>query len=243
MKKTILLLVLILITSCKNSEKQKEISIDFVKTLEGKISDQFQIIMKLTSENGNINGNYFYKKVGGNIKLKGEIKKNGAIILNEFDEVGNQTGIFKGTIDENSKIVGTWSKPNGEKEMSFILLESNSSYETEQKTIKDKNDITNLSGLYKSPYDDGKTLIGEVKIKILEGKKFSFEISIAETRTECFGGLEGIGIINDDGIGNYSGENCGNLSFKFRQNKLEITETDCAGYHGMRCTFDGEYIK
>ena len=129
MRKIFLFLILSICFSCKKTESENslktEIPTNFVKTFEGEISKKFDIIMKLTSDNGIVSGTYYYKKVGENIQLKGELKSNGELQLNEFDNNGNQTGIFKGKIIENSKIEGKWSKPNGDNEMTFKLIESN----------------------------------------------------------------------------------------------------------------------
>ena len=46
--------------------------------------------IKLNSENGKINGTYFYDKVGTDIEIKGTILKDSSLTLNEFDKKGNQ---------------------------------------------------------------------------------------------------------------------------------------------------------
>ena len=244
MKKILLLLVLLVITSCKKTESENSLKVgmptNFVKTFEGKISEKFDIIMKLTAENGIVNGTYYYKKVGENIQLKGELQNNGELVLNEYDSSGNQTGIFKGKITENSKIEGNWSKPNGEKEMAFKLLESNTSYSSEQNSIKDKLNFENISGTYYSPFNDDENYNGETEIVVLENQKFKFEITVAKS-TGCTGQIEGIGTLDKNGVGTFSNNDCEKLTFNFYEKKVKITETNCDGMHGMNCYFEGEY--
>ena len=245
MKKIFLLFILSIFISCKKTESgnstKTELTTNFVKTFEGKISDKFDIIMKLTSENGIVNGVYYYKKVGENIQLKGDIQ-NGELLLNEYDNNGNQTGIFKGKIIENSKIEGNWSKPNGEKEMTFKVFESNTSYTSEQNSIKEKLNFENIGGTYYSPFNDDENYNGETEIVILENQKFKFDITVAKS-TGCTGQIEGIGNLDKNGVGTFSNSDCGKLTFNFYKNKVKITEINCDDMHGMNCYFEGEYDK
>ncbi|MEO8933367.1 MAG: hypothetical protein ABI295_03595, partial [Xanthomarina sp.] len=94
--------------------------------------------MKITSNSGAITGTYFYKSKGIDIELKGDLNPNGEIVMGEFDPQGNQTGVFKGFILNGSKITGKWSKPNGENNMDFILLETNTNYTQEIEAISNK---------------------------------------------------------------------------------------------------------
>lgn len=115
-----------------NGTTNNNISIDFIRTYEGKINNQYPITFKITSNNGQVTGTYFYNSVGKDLQLKGNIDNYGNINLTEYDAKGNMTGIFKGNIKNNSKIEGQWSKPNGSSTMPFFLIESNASYNTAQ---------------------------------------------------------------------------------------------------------------
>ena len=44
---------------------------------------------------------YFYQKIGTRINLRGNVDKDGNLTLEEFDQAGKQTGLFKGiwTVD------------------------------------------------------------------------------------------------------------------------------------------------
>jgi len=248
-KKNLFILLLILsIISCKNekqegkTEKQiekTEIITDFIKTYEGNINGKYEIMMKITSDNGEINGSYFYKKNGIKIDIKGNLKNNGSIVLNEFDKNGNQTGIFKGNLKNEHKIIGKWSKPNGKNNMDFKLIESNSEY----KVLKNQTENLNykyISGKYESPFNGGGVSSGDVKIKYLGNNKFSFEILVVSNYGKAIGEIKKIGKITN-GIGHFGKRDC-KLTFLFNKKKLKITQKGCIDYSGMS-SFGGEYIK
>lgn len=76
--------------------------------------------MKLVRTADELAGSYFYQKIGTRINLRGNVDKNGNLTLQEFDQAGKQTGLFKGvwTTDKSDGLVtlaGNWSKPPGEK--------------------------------------------------------------------------------------------------------------------------------
>lgn len=246
MKKNYILILLSVFISCKKtaieSAQKVEVSSNFVKTFEGKISETFDVVMKLTVDNRAVTGTYFYKKVGENIQLKGELRDNGELVLNEYDSSGNQTGIFKGKIIENSKIEGDWSKPNGEKRMSFKLIESNAYYSSELHSVKKSLNEENINGKYYSPLNDDENYNGEIEIVVLEKQKFRFDITIAKS-SGCIGQIKGIGRLDENGVGIFSSNDCEKLEFNFYKKKVKIIEINCDRMHGMNCYFEGEYHK
>lgn len=246
-KFTTLLVILIAFTSCNNKSESKinkektseNIYVDFVKTFEGQIDNKHNIVMKLTSNSGTIYGKYFYKKIGDDIEIKGNIDDNGIIKINEFDPKGNQTGVFEGKMVNENKIDGVWSKPNGSSSMQFHLIASNSSYEITQKEIKsDKFDY--ISGIYQSPFNNPEISMSTTEIKYIGNNRFDFKISLASVN--CTGLVEGTAKIDNNGFSNWSGSGCKSLTFKFTNRKVEIDEKDC-NLHGMNCWFKGTYEK
>ena len=76
--------------------------------------------MKLVRTGDQLAGSYFYQKIGTRINLRGNVDKDGNLTLEEFDQAGKQTGLFKGiwTVDASDGLInlaGNWSKPPGEK--------------------------------------------------------------------------------------------------------------------------------
>jgi hypothetical protein len=65
-------------------------------------------------------GSYFYEKQRKEIKLQGKAGQKD-IILNEYDEIGKNTGMFKGTMNTVDKIVGTWISADGKRRLPFTL--------------------------------------------------------------------------------------------------------------------------
>lgn len=108
--------------------------------------------MKLVRTGDLLAGSYFYQKVGTRINLRGNVDKDGNLTLEEFDQAGKQTGLFKGiwTVDSNDGLIalaGNWSKPPGEKgsdkKTAFSLHEEPISFTGEvdivSKPIKESN--------------------------------------------------------------------------------------------------------
>ena len=90
------------------------------KYFKGSIGDALDLKMKLVRTGEQLNGTYYYEKIGTRIDLRGTLDKNSNILLQEFDPAGKQTGEFKGLwqvdpADNMIKISGNWSKPPGDK--------------------------------------------------------------------------------------------------------------------------------
>jgi hypothetical protein len=87
--------------------------------------------MKLVRSGDQLSGSYFYQRIGTRINLRGKIEPDGNFVLDEFDQAGKQTGIFKGlwgvdATDGMASLAGLWSKPEEksvEKKTPFSLHE------------------------------------------------------------------------------------------------------------------------
>lgn len=236
---TLSLLILLLI-SCKEETKKEIPNFDFIKTFAGKIDNKYPLHIKLNSENGKINGTYFYDKVGTDIEIKGTISNDSLITLNEFDLKGNQTGLWSGKLINENKISGTWSKPNGDSAKDFTLILTSDNYESSKKVISDSK-YSNYNGTYNSPFNDGGISFGRLIIKYNENNEIEFDISTAH-QAGCTGELKGIAKINSNGIAIHSSSNCKSLTFEFKNNEVIVKENNC-DLHGMRCFFSGNYKK
>jgi len=82
------------------------------KKFEGKINDKYNIILNLEFIEGNIKGNYRYRKGSDNIILNGSIDYNGFIVLNEYDKKGNINAVFTGKFTDENTVEGLWSTKN-----------------------------------------------------------------------------------------------------------------------------------
>jgi len=122
------------------------------KFFEGSIGTTLDLQMKLVRTGDQLNGSYFYRKVGSKIDLRGSIDNNSNVTLDEFDSVGKQTGLFKGTWrvrpeDGLVAISGNWSKPpadkGSDKKIAFSLHELPIAFtgnaEVVSKPIKESN--------------------------------------------------------------------------------------------------------
>jgi hypothetical protein len=122
------------------------------KYFKGSIGSSLDLQMKLVRTGDQLAGSYFYQKIGTRINLRGNVDKNGNLTLEEFDQAGKQTGLFKGiwTVDASDgliKLAGNWSKPPGdkgsEKKTAFSVHEEPIAFtgdvEIASKSIKESN--------------------------------------------------------------------------------------------------------
>ena len=124
----------------------------FSKKFEGAINNQHQITMNLERNGESLLGSYTYTKYNIPISIKGTIDGQGNVVINEFENKGDQTGVFKGRMVSDREIEGGWSKPTGDKSAPFSLREigdgsevasSQSNSNSSQTTRKDSgNDVT-----------------------------------------------------------------------------------------------------
>ena len=125
------------------------------------------IEMQLLRDGEHLSGTYFYPRVGKNISLTGTVDKDNSVTLNESDETGKQTGMFKGKWQTASdspdpsifEINGKWSKPDGAKPTEFIVTqqpyEFTGNVQVTAKTIKDANKQKLYSVSAEYPQIDG----------------------------------------------------------------------------------------
>ena len=122
------------------------------KYFKGSIGTSLDLQMKLVRTGDQLAGSYFYQKIGTRINLRGNVDKDGNLTLEEFDQAGKQTGLFKGiwTVDAGDGLInlaGNWSKPPGEKgsekKIAFSVHEEPIAFtgdvEIVSKQIKDSN--------------------------------------------------------------------------------------------------------
>lgn len=86
------------------------------KYFKGSIGTTLDLQMKLVRTGDQINGSYFYQRIGTRINLRGKIAPDGNFTLDEFDQAGKQTGVFQGVWGVNAQdglatLSGFWSKP------------------------------------------------------------------------------------------------------------------------------------
>ena len=125
------------------------------------------IEMQLVRDGEHLSGTYFYPKVGKNITLNGTVDKDNNVTLNEADETGKQTGMFKGRWQTASdspdpsiyEIEGKWSRPDGSKSTEFMVTqqpyEFTGNVQVTAKVIKDANKQKLYSVTAEYPQIDG----------------------------------------------------------------------------------------
>jgi hypothetical protein len=98
-----------------------------VAVFRGTMGEKDAIQMRLRREGDRLTGSYFYETVGKDLSLRGAITAAGDFQLQEFDESGAQTGLFKGRWsgpkceDCVDSLSGRWTRPDGTRPLEFIL--------------------------------------------------------------------------------------------------------------------------
>jgi hypothetical protein len=87
---------------------------------KGTIGNDMSIHMSIFPLGKDMVGSYFYDSKRGEIKLKGKAGEKD-IVLYEYNDVGENTGIFRGTMSMVDKIEGTWLSADGKKSYPFTL--------------------------------------------------------------------------------------------------------------------------
>lgn len=121
------------------------------KYFKGSIGSSLDLQMKLVRTGDQLNGSYFYQRIGTRINLRGKIAPDGKFTLDEFDQAGKQTGVFDGVWAVNAQdglatLAGFWSKPEEksyEKKTPFSVHEEpialTGEVEVVSKQIKESN--------------------------------------------------------------------------------------------------------
>lgn len=121
MKKLFFLSFLYLLVSCVENHEHGEEAIaeiisdvpfidNFNFEFEGEIDEKYPIVMSLQLFTDRITGNYFYTKHKRNILLSGVFNnEDNSFSLNEYQENGEQTGTFSGTLNNDYSLEGFWT--------------------------------------------------------------------------------------------------------------------------------------
>jgi hypothetical protein len=211
---------------------------DFTKSFEGTINGKYGIIMTLTKNANNLNGTYTYKSQGTPIKISGTIDDNSNLTINEFNDKGNMTGIFKGQLSSNN-IIGQWTKPDGSKTMPFSISESQNSETTIAKTeSNNSDDYSNWTGTYVDEFKRTLKITGPASDGAVK-----FELTPQNSASCAEDVWTGTAYLTNSAVANYTeeGSEC-HFNFTFNPGQIEVHEYDCG--HGASCgTFDGFYTK
>ena len=198
--------------------------------LSGKIEDRYPIEMKISINENEIVGYYFYEKHRIKIPIEGLINDNN-IKLTESPSIENVFNIgFFGNISKDT-FKGQWVNQNENKEMSFQM-----------EILKDTSvTVNSLNGKYFGEYNS-ENIYDELKITNIDSNYFLFDITVSNANG-CVGNLINIVEIDINKIGIYTGELCDELKFSFTNSDLiNVSELNC-DWHGFRCPFTGRYIK
>lgn len=202
----------------------------FVKLLSGTINDIPIAMQLIFATDSTVKGSYYYTKYNELLPFTGNVSRDGRIALSVYDITTETTELFKGRITNDWKITGKWFKAEaGADKLDFQLQANDSPSPTN----------TFSAGTYEADtFGQHQTLA----IRNLTSEGFEFQMEVG---SELCSGVIEIGkayFCNANNANYYGEENC-YMSFQVVNHQIKVTETNCLYYHGMRCTFDGNYQK
>lgn len=106
------------------SNSSSSLTRSFNRTYKGTINYGNEIEMRLERSGSSLSGTVSPKYRYADITVSGTIDDNGEFELDEYDDQGNQTGIYRGRIRTDGTISGTWSKPDGSKSRPLSLRQN-----------------------------------------------------------------------------------------------------------------------
>ena len=207
---------------------------DFTNSYKGTINNKYEIVMTLTKTASYLSGTYYYKSQGTSIKISGTIDKNGILTINEFNDTGKMTGIFKGQLTHDN-IVGHWSKPDGSKTMPFSISKISNN---ETIISRKKESDSDWTGTYFDKFGRLLKITGPAKDGALQ-----FELTPQNSASCQEDTWKGTAYLTATSVANYmdKGSEC-HFNFTFNPGQIELQEYDCS--HGAACgTFDGFYTQ
>ena len=109
--------------------------------LEGDIDYDLDVEMNIRIRNGRVEGSYIYSKIGKPIALSGMLDTgSGTLEIYEYDQYGEITGIFNGTLSKGGKFEGFWAESDGADNLTF-RLEKNGEGENRYHTDISENNV------------------------------------------------------------------------------------------------------
>lgn len=209
------------------------------RCFRGKINGKYSIEMYLNASEGLISGYYQYASVGKKLKIAGEIDPDGYWMLYEYDQKGNQTGIFEIYTRDSNILEGDWSKPDNSAAMPFILV-AEQPLQSVEKQMRDSvyADLSDLNGefvrVFTETQESRKAIL---TLHYLGLNKFTYNLEITE-ENETIDYAEGIMTVDASGTGNAENSD---IPFVFSLN-TEIVNI-AVRYEEDENLFSGNYFR
>jgi hypothetical protein len=122
------------------------------KIFRGSIADK-TVQMNLTRDGNKITGEYFYQKVGKNLKLSGSIDASGNFRIAEFAPAGAKTGEFRGVWkesenDSGATLEGEWTNAKTKQKWAFYATEQTIEFSGDAKLMTKTFSETNKPKMF-----------------------------------------------------------------------------------------------
>lgn len=92
----------------------------FDRTYSGSVGDS-GVRMSLQRDGGSLSGRVYPQGRYADIYLDGWVERDGTFAMDERSDLGIVTGVYRGRLNADGSMTGTWSKPDGDKTRSIHL--------------------------------------------------------------------------------------------------------------------------
>lgn len=261
MKYTIyLLLTSLLLASCgeskpnstkkdeSNKDRIEETSIDTIPEEIDQIWDYYggaiglygeDVVVEISVNRGEISGGYWYLKHGKRLELTGEVapKNNEWAISESYN--GKVTGTFQ-LEERNDSLMGIWYAPGADSEAEEVVLKKLVS-ESKERIVPEFEtyQFDHKIGIYNWETEDfdKEDATDEMKLtRIGEYVIFSYDVIGSNAH---IGFISGIAETINEKKAIFYGEDVCELTIIFENNSVNVEESDCSYYRGMRAYFGG----
>ena len=199
-----------------------------IKVMKGKIGTYPVEMQMFIDSNRFVRGSYFYEKYQTLLHFKGLLSNDGRMTLKVFDITKEEIENFKGRINSDWSLDGTWYKVEaGAEKLDFSLA-----------AIETPDFTSDIEGTYR--FDNGRVQ-QTLAIRNIKNNQFEFQLVIGSAA--CTGEIEkGIALFHSAKNANFYGDEDCYINFDLKGNIINVGGL-CTYFHGMQCSFDGSYKK
>ncbi|MEO1513423.1 MAG: hypothetical protein AAFV95_00370 [Bacteroidota bacterium] len=216
----------------------------FNRCWEGTIAGEIPVFLHYQQEEGIVLGaiTYLNTKARTPIRLLGTYDENGGLLMREYSEDGNVTGLIVGDPASDS-FSGTWYSPEGEKEMTVLLSPKDSLIPSPSMEAEPED----IFGTYAYQYGE-KGYLGDLDIRKDDNGRIQAQIvSLTKAPARNIADVEMENITLEDNSFVYSLPEADSCAFQVRFFKdfayVTYTQSDCMGQFGHRATVEGMFVK
>ena len=198
------------------------------------------VVLEIAVDSNKIIGGYWYLKHGKMLTLKGETapKSSEWKLTESFDN--KITGKFV-LQNQDDSLIGTWYPPNS-KEAQPVALRRVIKNKKEKEPLNFERYAMKHTILMRGMDEDVEEEVQDEFLCVRLGDYLQFSYEVTGDNAHM-GFIEGLAKFKSDKKAVFYGESDCELTIEFKENAVEIDESSCYYYRGMRAYFGGKLTK